>query len=854
MAKSSKKKTSKVQTKKTEKAPFSVDAIIPPKYQTAAAIGIIVLLVILFFSPMYFGNKTFHTGDIISTIAPKTYLEQDKDSFSLWFPYQFGGMPAYGVSINFPWFNFLPGIFTLARGVITSISSVDYAQWTFYLMMLGVTMYFLIYYFTKNRLISLFGGLTSLFSTGIIVFFFIGHVTKLNSLCMLPLLFLMILKLHEKITLGKFFFLVVVVLMSLQGFHVQIIFYNLLAIGIYFLIRLISTYYKKAKEEFRQYWKVIGVFSASFLIAILLQSTNLTQVYEYTQYSTRGTESILDKEGGKNTKQSESDFYQYATNWSFSPGEVLTFVVPSYYGWGKSEYKGELMNNQETEINTYFGQMPFVDVAMYMGVIVFFLGIFSMYANRKNHFVLFLTILSIFALFVSFGRTFPIIYDMMFNFFPFFDKFRIPSMILVLVQISFPILAALGIYRVVNLKKEPNEGISNLLKYFTFGFAGIFVATLLLNQPIGNWFAERVGDHINTLGTNSRSAQYLNYFKSYMVDMFTQDVYIAFGLLTFAFGAMYLYTKEKLGAHAMILLVLIAAVFDLWRIDSRGAIYTEQANIEQMFEAPGYVKVIQNQKDEDPFRILSLKQDGSPGSFGQNSNYHSYFLLEDMHGYSAIKPRSYQDILDVVGTPVNQTLWRMMNVKYIIFDQEVNIPGLQLVEKTNKSAVYETVNVLPRFFFVDTVEKLDNYDMLLKLKAQSFDPAKVAYVHEEATEVDKPDSTAYVNVNEYHDEYIELDVKASGNHLLYVGNTYAPVGWKAYIDGEKTDIVKVNHGFIGIKVPEGKHVVSLRYLPDSFVITEYLSLTLSIIVTLGLFFALYREFFKRKETTSKATA
>ncbi|MCU0414323.1 MAG: hypothetical protein MUE91_07990, partial [Ignavibacteriaceae bacterium] len=138
------------------------------------------------------------------------------------------------------------------------------------------------------------------------------------------------------------------------------------------------------------------------------------------------TESILEKETGP-TKQSESDFYQYATNWSFSPGEVLTFIVPSFYGFGKSTYQGPLSQNQPVEVNTYFGQMPFVDVAMYMGVIIFFLAVFSMIINWKNPLVRFFTILSVIALLISFGSTFPLVYDLMFNYFPFFNKFRVPS-------------------------------------------------------------------------------------------------------------------------------------------------------------------------------------------------------------------------------------------------------------------------------------------------------------------------------------------------------------------------------------------------------------------------------------------
>jgi uncharacterized membrane protein YfhO len=61
-----------------------------------------------------------------------------------------------------------------------------------------------------------------------------------------------------------------------------------------------------------------------------------------------------------------------------------------------------------------------------------------------------------------------------------------------------------------------------------------------------------------------------------------------------------------------------------------------------------------------------------------------------------------------------------------------------------------------------------------------------------------------------------LDVNATGNNFLFIGNTYYPVGWKAAIDGEETKIYKANHGYMGIIVPEGRHKVELYYHPDNY--------------------------------------
>ena len=100
--------------------------------------------------------------------------------------------------------------------------------------------------------------------------------------------------------------------------------------------------------------------------------------------------------------------------------------------------------------------------------------------------------------------------------------------------------------------------------------------------------------------------------------------------------------------------------------------------------------------------------------------------------------------------------------------------------------------------------------------------------------MEEPDSTAFVNIESYKDETITLNVNASGSNFLFLGDTYYPNGWKAYIDGRETKIYRANHNFRGIVVPEGKHKVEFVYLPASFIISKYLSLVLSSLTIIGL--------------------
>lgn len=389
MAKGSKKEKSSENTLTNVKKGFSI----PLKYQTPLLLLLIFVVFLAYYSPMYFGGETFQSGDIVTSKSARTYLDNERDDYTLWYPYIFGGMPSYALTVGYKWFNLIYVAKTAVVTTFRSLFSVDYAMWTIYLLILAFASYYLVEYLTKNKLIALFSALSISFSTRLVTLLAAGHVTKLTALCMIPILLLLLLKFEKGVKLKDFAILVIALQLSLQGWHVQVIFYILFAIGVYYLFNVIYSLIKKEQDKIKQFLKSGVTFAGAFIIALLIQSDNLTQIYEYKEFSTRGPKGILESSTGSEETGSGSDFYQYATNWSFSPGEFLTFIVPSYYGFGKSTYQGQLTQNQPVSVNTYFGQMLFVDVPLYMGVVVFFLALFGIYAHRKNRFIQYLAIL-----------------------------------------------------------------------------------------------------------------------------------------------------------------------------------------------------------------------------------------------------------------------------------------------------------------------------------------------------------------------------------------------------------------------------------------------------------------------------
>ncbi|MBZ0198289.1 MAG: hypothetical protein K8H86_00360, partial [Ignavibacteriaceae bacterium] len=225
MAKAKKQIRTSAQTRQT-KTGFDIDKFIPAKYQVPAMLVIILLVFLAYFAPLYFGGKTFQSGDIVTSKSMETFLAADRDGFTLWNPYVFCGMPAYALAVGFKSFNLLFVAITSVRAVFEAPFTADYAKWTFYLLLLSYTMFFFMRERTKNNLVALFSALTTSFSTGLIVFLYIGHVTKLTSLCMYPLIFLLLLKLQKRISFLDFMILIVTLYIFIMGWHVQIIFYT----------------------------------------------------------------------------------------------------------------------------------------------------------------------------------------------------------------------------------------------------------------------------------------------------------------------------------------------------------------------------------------------------------------------------------------------------------------------------------------------------------------------------------------------------------------------------------------------------------------------------------------------------
>jgi hypothetical protein len=103
--------------------------------------------------------------------------------------------------------------------------------------------------------------------------------------------------------------------------------------------------------------------------------------WEYSHYTMRGGAEGLDK--------------AYAQGWSFHPKEIISFIVPDFWG-GIDDHTGR----------NYWGYMPFTQIYNYFGIVVLALGVLALWSSKKG-LALFLWISSALFTLMSFGSATP---------------------------------------------------------------------------------------------------------------------------------------------------------------------------------------------------------------------------------------------------------------------------------------------------------------------------------------------------------------------------------------------------------------------------------------------------------------
>ncbi len=805
--------------------------VIPQKYQHAAAIAVIFISLLFFFNEIIFSGKVFVSGDSIASHSFETLVGDAKAEgiVPLWNPYIFCGMPGYAALSVAPerlWDVSAKGLLLTSNLFADILMNQEQEGWSlFYYFLLGVGVYVFAFEKLKNKIAALVAALGVMHSTFIVILIMVGHLTKVPVIAFFPFILLILERLREKFRVVDLLVLILLVHFMLLPVHVQMIFYSYFAIGIYYFFFLIRSFVKK--ENWLGVIRSGAVFLVATGLAFAMTGDKYLSILEYSHYSMRGVNPIVpsqlaQQKGADKPKNGGLD-YDYATNGSFSPGEMMTFFVPSWYGFSNSvPYRGPETNNEEARLPLYFGSLGSTDAPQYMGVVILLLALIGIWKNKKDPFVQYMGIVVVIALLISFGKEFPLLYDPMFFYFPMFNKFRIPSMILILVQIMVPLLAAYGVASLMNETGKSNSKDQKFLQYSLIGVGVLLIVSVVAKGVFLAVYEAFIPQQILAarFGNNAGVAYTI------IESMVSSEITVGLLLAGIALGIFYFFQISKLKLVPFVVILVAVILTDLWRANFKSMETKEKRYEQSFFASPDYVNFIK--QDTTLFRTLEFENGQPP-----YSNALAYWRIQSAYGYHGAKMRQVQDMFDVAGIG-NPLMWGLMNVRYIISDRSDSNQILLPVFRGEKNVLYNKAE-LPRAFFVNRYEVATGIDILENIKGMRFDPRNVAYVMDDPkVQIESPKEGASVHYTHYGIQDLEVKATATGNNLLFLSESWYPAGWKAFIDGNEEPILRLDYLFRGVVIPAGTHTLTMKFEPASFYLGKDLSLAMNIIVLGGL--------------------
>lgn len=790
------------------------------------ALVVFVAVACIYMSPVLDG-KVIAASDQIGYrggVHEAQAYHEETGNYTWWTGSMFSGMPNYQIG----------GGHYVSQSLLQPIRTL--LMWDFTSPLTMVLLYCLGFFallrsFKVDKWLCIVGALAIAFSSYFFIIIGARHDTKTTTLAIMPAVIAglyLIFNGHKKTGVCM------TMICSAVGFypHPQMSYYMCFILGFIWLAELWKTIISKAWKTFAICTTLfVGAFGIGLGTGVATTLVNL----EYAQETMRGGHSDLVKENDVENKTQGLDL-DYATAWSYGIDECWTFLIPNYMG-GSSNYQVgtdselyDIMVKQGVQrkqaeqfcqsLPTYWGDQPFTAGPVYMGAIVCFLFVLGLLIVKGPYkwAILAVTILSVM---LSWGHNWMPLTKLFFSVVPMYNKFRAVSSILVIAEITMPLLGFLALKQLCEMKQQvllASDGsqekyfaspvIKNLVRQL--GIAGGVIVVLLL----GALFTTSGFVSPNDEAMFSQLPEWLSDgIVMQRQAMFTSDVYRSLGFVLCALVLLVVYLKlPKFKSTGLLALCLGALILlDMWPVDKRymnDGMFSKGNSFDQAFKMQPWEKqILDNDKDPN-FRVMNL-------AVSTFNDARTSYRLKSVGGYSAAKLRRYQDLIDEHLSKMHWPVIDMLNTKYIIFKNQ----------QTGETEVQLNPNAMGNAWFVDTLIVVDTpnqecdglmeYDLHTTAVLDKEYADNLKGYPEFAQIVNPKDSAATVTLAKYTPEYIEYDATSQQDGTIVFSEIYYPHGWKALIDGEPAEHFRVNYLLRALNVPAGQHHIRFEFRPES---------------------------------------
>ena len=816
------------------------------------------------YAPQVLQGKVVNQSDISSWKGMSHEIlewnEEHPDDPALWTGSMFSGMPSTQISVPY-------------KGDATT-PLYDLLFWgerpPSYLIISLLGGFLLFLAFGVNPWLSAVGAIAVTFCSYNMQIIQVGHNTKMVAIAFMPwVLAALVYAYRRKAFLGAVLF-ALALSFQIKANHPQITYYLAFIVFGYAIAELCGAIVAQKRQKaaragrlsdslltsgttvvppFRETplgrWLTASVLVlVGGLLGIATNANKLLPTYEYAEYTMRGGSELTHDEHNQTGDGLKLD---YATAWSYGIGETPNLLIPNFNGGSSS---GELSRESETYkylrsvganaenmrkgMPLYWGPQPFTAGPMYLGAVSLFLFVFGLCVIRGRY-KWWIAGVSLLAVLLAWGSHFMWFSEMFFRYAPLYNKFRTVSMILVILQVTVPLMGILGVNAALFGKERlPDSKIKNGLLTALGVTGGISLLFVLFPSLAGDFASSSDA----MFGGNTALVEALRDDRRSLLraDAFRSLIFIVLAAVVF-----FASWKGKLKAMPAVTLLGVLLLVDLWGVDKR-YLNKEHFVTERNFDSQFTPRPVDNAILQDAdlsYRVLDL----SVNTFNDAIvSYHH----KTIGGYSPAKLQRYQDLIDFHIAP---------EMSAMIEDINSAIPTARTIGELEDVLGYYPVLAMlnTKYIVVDPGSLPLTYDgrlgngwLVSRSRTAStadaemaalgeIDPAVEAVIFDPdaadgtVTEYTGADSDR-VELTYYSPNRLRYDVSAPASGLAVFSEIYYPAGWKAYVDGEEKPILRADYVLRALLIDEGEHEVEFVFAPDSFVVGRDISLASSIAI------------------------
>lgn len=790
------------------------------KIITHAVIVLLFFVIAVVYMHPILGGKIIAQGDVMQyrwTSSEYAKFKQETGETAYWNSSAFCGMPMYQMH-NIPSKNlFQPLKYVLTLTFIGDGTEGRNCDWgIIFLYLLGF--YVALSALGLNTWLSLLGAIAFGFGSYNIIIIETGHITKAWAISMIaPILAGMILAFRKKYLWGMLLFTIALGL-QIQFNHIQITYYTLLMAVVVGLVYLV---YSIKNKEFKHFAKGVGGLAICAVLVLLSTSRYFMVNAEYVKHTMRGGSEITVNEhdlyGTENqTNTIDGLDADYATEWSYGKAETMTLLVPGLYGGSSDEL--------------YWGDQRFTNGTVYIGAIIVFLFLLGLLVVKEQE-RWWLLATAIIGILLAWGGNLQWFNVLLRDYLPMYNKFRSPSMSLVIVSVSAVIMALLALRQIFN---DVDRKKYNIPLYISAGITLITCALVAI-----------VGPHVGSFsgaGDVDLAKSTIDALVADRKSMMTTDAWRSFGFVLASAVTLWLYLNEKLKNSKLIVSIIgVLVIIDLVGIDNRylnDSKYIKESALDlKPDDGDKQIYEMAKENNDIDYRVYNIKPKyGSAFNDARTSAFH-----HSAGGYSAVKLGRYQDVMELYLAHYNKNVMNMLNIRYFV------------KFKDEKYQVLRNTDAYGNAWFVDSVKYVDsaneeilalNNDNLKNtaiVNINEFDGLPATYEHDSTSEI------SLVSEKTYNPNLRKYSVRTNKNALAVFSEIYYSPDWRAYIDGNPAEYFRANYLLRAMEIPTGEHAVEFRNEAPTFHKWETVELVSSIFLAILIVAAIIFNFRKKKD-------